>query len=86
MIPLEALEPFIADLAGVRQDPVWHGEGDALAHTRLVLERMAEQPSFLALGEGDRQMLLAAAALHDLGKARCTQLEEGRWTAPGRRP
>ena len=83
MIPLEALEPFIADLAGVRQDPVWHGEGDALAHTRLVLERMAEQPSFLALGEGDRQMLLAAAALHDLGKARCTQLEEGRWTAPG---
>ncbi len=83
MIPIEALEPFIADLAGVRQDPVYHGEGDALAHTRLVMERMAEQPSFLALDADDRQMLLAAAALHDLGKARCTVWEDGRWIAPG---
>ena len=73
----------MADLAGVRQDPVYHGEGDALAHTRQVLERMAEQPSFLALDESGRQMLLAAGALHDLGKARCTVREEGRWTAPG---
>ncbi len=83
MLSLEALEPILADLAGVRQDPVWHGEGDALAHTRLVLARMAEQPSFLALDEPDQQMLLAAGALHDIGKARCTVWEDGRWTAPG---
>lgn len=83
MISLEALEPFIADLAGVQQDPVWHWEGDALTHTRLVLERMTEQPSFLALDRDDQQMLLAAGALHDLGKVRCTVLEDGRWAAPG---
>ncbi len=82
-IPLEKLEPTLADLASVGQDPVYHGEGDALAHTRLVMEQMARQPSFLALGAEDQQMLLAAAALHDLGKARCTVLEEGRWTSPG---
>lgn len=73
----------MADLAGVQQDPIWHGEGDALTHTRLMMERMAEQPSFLALGEEDQQLLLVAAALHDLGKARCTVMNEGRWTSPG---
>lgn len=83
MISLENLEPFLADLAGVQQDPVWHGEGDALAHTRLVTASMAEQPSFLALDGDDQQMLLAAGLLHDLGKARCTVWEDGRWTAPG---
>ena len=82
-IPLEALEPALRDLGGVPQDPVHHGEGDALVHTRLVVERMERQPSFLALGPEDRQLLLAAAALHDLGKARCTALEDGRWTSPG---
>ncbi len=81
-IPLEKLEPALADLAGVPQDPAYHGEGDALTHTRLVMARMAEQPSFLALDEDDRQLLLAAAALHDWGKARCTVQEDGRWTSP----
>ncbi len=83
MISLESLEPFLTDLAGVQQDPGCHGEGDALAHSRLVMERMAEQPSFLALDGNDQQMLLAAGLLHDLGKARCTVWEDGRWTAPG---
>ena len=79
----EALEPALVSLRGVQQDPVWHGEGDALTHTRLVMERMARQPSFLALDGDSQKLLLAAAALHDLGKARCTRLEEGRWAAPG---
>ena len=73
----------MANLTGVQQDPVWHGEGDALTHTRLVIARMTERPSFLALGKEDQQLLLAAAALHDLGKARCTVMDEGRWTSPG---
>ena len=81
-ISLEALEGALTGLAGVRQDPVFHGEGDALAHTRLVLERMGRQPSFLALGDDDRRLLLAAGALHDIGKERCTRWEDGRWTAP----
>ena len=83
MIALESLEPLLTDLAGVQQDPVWHGEGDALAHTRLGAASMAEQTSFLALDRNDQQMLLAAGLLHDLGKARCTGWEGGRWTAPG---
>lgn len=82
-ISAETLAPAMASLRGVPQDPAYHGEGDALAHTRLVMERMEEQPSFLALDADDRQLLLAAAALHDLGKARCTVMEDGRWTSPG---
>ena len=82
-ILLENLEPALAGLAGVPQDPDYHGEGDVLAHTRLVMEQMARQPSFLALGEDDRQLLLAAGALHDLGKARCTVMDAGRWISPG---
>ena len=79
----EALGPALVSLKGVQQDPVWHGEGDALVHTRLVMERMARQPSFLALDGDSQALLLAAAALHDLGKVRCTVWEDGRWTAPG---
>ncbi len=82
-ILLENLEPALAGLAGVPQDTDYHGEGDALTHTRLVMEQMARQPSFLAMGEDDRQLLLAAAALHDMGKARCTVMDAGRWISPG---
>ena len=35
---LQAAYPWIADMAGTPQDPVWHAEGDVLSHTQLVVE------------------------------------------------
>lgn len=83
MIPTrDDLEPVIAGLSGVRQNPDYHGEGDALAHTRLVMEALEGLPAFSALNDKGRAMMRVSAALHDLGKKVCTRLEEGRWVSP----
>lgn len=83
-MPLEPieLESVLSGLAGVRQNPVYHGEGDALCHTRLVMEALEKLPGFPALDEEAREMMRLAAALHDLGKKTCTRLEEGQWVSP----
>lgn len=80
---IQALEPALTGLAGVPQDPVYHGEGDVLTHTRLVMEALEKQPSFLTLDGDGREILRLAAALHDLGKKTCTRLEDGRWRSHG---
>lgn len=57
----EQLLDLLLDLDGVRQDPRYHPEGDALFHTLQVFG--------LALRETRDPELLAAALLHDVGKA-----------------
>lgn len=86
-IPWEALEetrlsPFFADMAKTPQDPLYHGEGDVWAHTRLVCEALAAIEGFRGLEEGKRQAVFLAALLHDVGKIRCTKRIDGRWTSP----
>ena len=68
------------------QDPVWHGEGDVWTHTRLICEALAGLTEFRALPDRPRNALALAALLHDIGKVRCTRLEDGRWTAPHHGP
>lgn len=76
------LEPILRGLDGIPQDPVFHGEGDVLAHTRLVAEELERLPFFRALDRDGQQTMRMAAALHDLGKRTCTRLENGRWVSP----
>lgn len=52
------LEP----LSGVKQNPKWHPEGDALYHSLQVFERAREVRPF-------DEEFLTAALLHDVGKA-----------------
>lgn len=52
---------WLRDLDGVPQDPRFHPEGDALFHSLQVFER--------ALADRADPELLAAALLHDVGKA-----------------
>lgn len=52
---------WLAALDGVPQDPRYHPEGDALFHSLQVFER--------ALVDDADAELLAAALLHDIGKA-----------------
>lgn len=58
---LDDLASMLRALDGVRQDPHYHPEGDALTHTLQVFDharRHSEDP-----------VLIAAALLHDVGKA-----------------
>jgi putative nucleotidyltransferase with HDIG domain len=74
--------PWVAAMAGVRQEPEWHAEGDVFAHTWMVAEAMAGLGEWRARAEPDRHVLFAAALLHDVAKPACTRFEDGRWTSP----
>ena len=82
-ISLELLCPVLSELAGIPQDPLYHGEGDVLTHTNMVMKELEKLPSFLALSGEEREILRIAAALHDLGKKVRTRLEGGRLVSPG---
>lgn len=73
---------YFDDLAATPQEARWHGEGDVLAHTKLVCETLADMDAFRALPEKRRCAVALAALLHDIGKAKCTRFENGAWTSP----
>lgn len=72
---LAAACPWLESLRGCEQDPEHHGEGDVLTHTLLVAEALAALPGFRALDDEDREVVFAAALLHDVGKPACTRRE-----------
>ncbi|HEX4797133.1 MAG TPA: AAA family ATPase [Humisphaera sp.] len=79
---LRAAFDWIADMAGVRQEPQWHAEGDVEIHTRMVAEAMAADARWRDADEQARHVLFCAALMHDVAKPACTRFEEGRWTSP----
>ena len=72
-----------ADLEGVPQNPLFHGEGDVLCHTRMVCRELTGDPAFHELSGRRRVILFLAALFHDLGKGRTTRMEDGVWASPG---
>jgi hypothetical protein len=52
--------PWVRNLAGCPQDPVYHAEGDVWIHTRMVCEALAGIPAWRSLPEQERQTLFAA--------------------------
>ncbi len=79
---LAATEPLFKAMASCPQDPVHHGEGDVLTHTRMVVEALLADAAWLALDEPEREELAWAALLHDVGKPARTVEVDGRLTAP----
>jgi len=76
--------PVLAAMAGCPQDPLHHGEGDVLVHTRMVCEELAASPAWRDLPEGDRLPVFIAALLHDAAKPEVTREDpDGRLTARG---
>ena len=70
----ELLEPSgFARMRGLPQNPVFHGEGDVMTHTRMVCEWLLGSDGFRAASHGRRVALLLAALLHDVGKTRTTR-------------
>ena len=83
---LPPLASWFDQMEKTPQDPVWHGEGDVWTHTRMVCGALAGLEEFRALPDRPRNALALAALLHDIGKVRCTRMEDGRWTAPHHAP
>ena len=82
MRAIPMLEDWFSRMEQTPQNPEWHGEGDVWAHTRMVCQALAGLPEFRAMEDRPRNALALAALLHDIGKVRCTKLENGKWVSP----
>lgn len=85
-----AADSIIASLANdmrrTPQPPQWHGEGDVYTHTLMVCDALATRPSFASLPPQAREVLMAAAKLHDIGKTATTVEIAGRIESPHHAP
>lgn len=75
---------WLKSMEGTMQDPVFHGEGDVLMHTRKVCEELTCLNEWRCLRESGRFILFAAALLHDIAKPICTRVDsDGNYTSKG---
>jgi len=76
------LQPWIQRMAKTPQESKWHGEGDVWTHTRMVCEELLKIPAYRVLPQNERDILFAAALLHDVAKPACTMISEGEIITP----
>ena len=75
---------WLNPLANTPQDPRHHAEEDVLTHTRMVVEELVAHPEWRHLKQNERNLLFAAALLHDIAKPVCTKIEsDGSIISPG---
>ncbi len=75
---------WIRAMTGVKQDPIYHAEGDVLIHTNMVAEALVSLEAWRDLSPELRTCVFAAALLHDVAKPQCTRIEEnGRISSRG---
>ena len=70
-------------LSQTPQNPVFHGEGDVGAHTRMVCEALLASGDLVPKDRTTAACLVLAALTHDVGKVRTTRLENDAWVSPG---
>lgn len=69
-------------MKGCLQDPHHHAEGDVFQHTQLVCESLVASESWQSLDETPRNVVFAAALLHDVAKPATTKIDhEGKITS-----
>lgn len=82
-----ALDRFEEQMRKTPQSPKFHGEGDVYTHTIMVCDALKSLPEYNELDEEQKQILLVAAMLHDVGKIYTTVFEEdGDWHSPHHAP
>jgi predicted kinase len=74
---------WVRAMKGCPQDAVHHAEGDVWIHTRMVCASLAANEQWQALPRDEREIVFAAALMHDIGKPACTREEGGRITSRG---
>jgi tRNA nucleotidyltransferase (CCA-adding enzyme) len=75
--------PELAATRGVRQDPAWHAEGDLWTHLGLAARAAALAAESDGLAGSDREVVVFATLLHDLGKATHTVVTQAKITSAG---
>ncbi len=74
--------PMLEKLKSIPQDPEYHGEGDVFIHTSLVCNELIKTEEWNNISDREKNTLLFAAALHDIGKLTCTKRLDGKITSP----
>lgn len=73
---LESQFSWVADMKYVEQHKKHHAEGNVAIHTRMVIDELQNLPEYQILSEQNKEILWAAALLHDVEK-RSTSVNEG---------
>ena len=70
------VQPWAVQMRTCSQDDRYHQEGDVWTHTRAVFRTLLDSPAWQDLPAKERNILLLAALLHDVGKP-TTTVNEG---------
>lgn len=73
MNKLDEWFPELGVLSDIRQNPVYHKEGDVWTHTMMVIDAAAKYRNNVEYPEG----FMVSAIAHDFGKAVCTEETNG---------
>lgn len=73
---LEQKFGWVRDMNDVPQDIHYHAEGNVAVHTRMVLESLQQSASYHSLSTLEKEMIWAAALLHDVDK-HSTSVDDG---------
>lgn len=78
-----ALGPVFDAMRSTPQYPLYHAEGNVFEHTKLVCKALILQDEYKNLSYEDKAILFLACLLHDIGKTKCTRLDEnGNYVSP----
>ena len=81
---LEERFDWVSRMNTVEQDVRYHAEGNVAIHTQMVISALENEPAYLNLAAQDREVLWAAALLHDVEKYSTTVFEaDGSITSNG---
>lgn len=62
--------PFLNDMKNTMQSKIYHGEGDVLTHSLMVLDEVEK----LEISETEKNILRYVSVLHDIGKPKTTKI------------
>lgn len=81
---LEQQFQWVRNMAETPQDPLHHAEGNVAVHTQMVIEAMESMSTFQSLDAQSKEILWAAALLHDVEKFSTTITNaDGSISSPG---
>lgn len=69
-------------LENIEQNSLYHGEGNVLNHTKMVCEELIQFDEFKTLNRFEKKVLFLAALFHDIGKLKCTTIEDNQIVSP----
>ena len=76
------IKPIFEAMARTEQNPEYHGEIDVLTHTKAVCEALLREPEYIGGNAREKTVLFLAALFHDIGKIKCTRMEDGVLCSP----